>query len=269
MKNKDVNYIKTQFYRLVEIMQTLRAPNGCAWDQKQTLLSMAKHIKGEAEELVEALESNDILNIKEELGDLLMTIVFTAEIASEKGLFDIGEVAHDICEKMILRHPHIFGNKVNDINSDQVLKLWDEQKISEKHLKKKPSYRINQILDFANNIKKAEKVQAIAAEVGFDFSSHEEAFLKIIEETNEVKAVLNDKQKLNEEVGDLLFAVINVSRLAGIDADQALASASEKFAKRFSAVETIAEKNGGFEGKSMVELDGYWNKAKENYSSGD
>ncbi|MDD3000507.1 MAG: nucleoside triphosphate pyrophosphohydrolase [Candidatus Riflebacteria bacterium] len=269
MKNKDINIIKSQFYRLVEIMQTLRAPNGCAWDQKQTLLSMAKHIKGETDELIQALEKNDILNIKEELGDLLMTIVFTAEIASEKGLFDIGEVAYDICEKMILRHPHIFGDKANDINSDQVLKLWNEQKVSEKQLKNKPSYRINQALAFANNLKKAEKVQAIAAEVGFDFSSHEDAFVKIIEEANEIKDVLNDKKKLQEEIGDLLFAVINVSRLAEIDADQALANASEKFAKRFTAVETIADNNGGFNGKSMEELDRYWNEVKKNHSSGD
>ncbi len=249
--------------KLVEILQTLRGPEGCNWDKKQTLETMEKHIKSESDELSKALIAKDLLNIKEELGDLLMTIVLTSQIAKEEGYFNFDAVVEGICEKMIHRHPHIFRTNSSQITSKEVEELWEKQKAKEKANKTKISYQINEYLDFNNPLIAANKIQSIAAEVGFDFPSIESAFSKIPEEVKEIEESLGHKEKLEEELGDLLFATVNVLRIAKIDPCKSLEKANKKFAKRFEKVEELALTNGGFNNKTIEELDKYWDKSKE------
>jgi tetrapyrrole methylase family protein/MazG family protein len=256
-----------ELIRLMEIMERLRGPDGCSWDRKQNHQSLAKFISEEAQEVVEAIEGQDVLDMVEELGDLLMLIVFNAQIGKENGTFTIEDVGRGICNKLELRHPHVFGNKDNKISPDEVIELWGEVKKVEKADKKKISNRMKEALRFPSAIKIAERVQQEAATVGFDFPNKKEAFKKIHEETREVEAHLTDEksesaQKLKEEIGDLLFSIINVTRLSGIDTEDCLKQASEKFVQRFSRVETLVDKDGGFNGKSLQELDTYWDKIK-------
>jgi MazG family protein len=249
--------------RLLGILATLRGENGCNWDKKQSFTSMAEHIKEESAEVCEALNTKDFLHIKEELGDLLMTIALTAQIAKEDGLFNFDEMAKGICEKLIHRHPHIFRDDLKNLPIKDIEALWEIQKSTEKAHKAKLSSQINEYLTFANPVIVSEKIQAIAAEVGFDFPSLEAAFQKIPEEVIEVEESLGNNEKLEEELGDLLFAAINVSRMAKVDMTRALQKANEKFARRFEIVEELAEGTGGFKGKTIEELDVYWNQAKK------
>lgn len=261
----DKESIGKEFLRLVNIMELLRSPEGCSWDRKQNMSTMGKHVENEAAEVVEALNAGDTLHIKEELGDLLMTIVMAAQIADENGTFDMGDVSHDICEKLILRHPHVFGDKGNNINTDKVLEQWGKIKVKEKADKARLTNKMKEAENFKSAIASIVKIQDIASSAGFDWNNPLEAFPKISEEAEEVKEALkvNDKENLEEEIGDLIFAVLNVARLSGVDAEKSLRMAGKKFVRRFDKVETLAEKNGGFEGKSLQQLDVYWNLAKE------
>ncbi len=144
--------ISNEYLRLIEIMRILRSPEGCSWDRKQSIETMPKHISGEANEVVEALKAGDMLHIKEELGDLLMTIVMAAQIADESGTFDMGDVAHDICEKLILRHPHVFGENKNAISPDQVMDLWGKIKTKEKAEKGRLTYKMHDAESFKSAI---------------------------------------------------------------------------------------------------------------------
>ena len=257
--------ISKEYLRLIEIMRILRSPEGCSWDRKQNIESMPKHIGGEANEVVEALKSGDMLHIKEELGDLLMTIVMTAQIADETGTFDMADVAHDICEKLILRHPHVFGDGKNSINPDQVMDLWVKIKAKEKADKSRLTYKMHEAEDFKSALASVVKIQSIASEVGFDWNNALDAFTKVPEEVKEVEEALksDSKEKIEEEIGDLLFATLNVARLSGVDAEKCLRDAGKKFVDRFDIVEKLAMEDGGFEGKSLEQLDVYWNKAKK------
>ena len=256
--------ISKEFIRLIEIMRILRSPEGCSWDRKQTIATMGKHVGGEAAEAVEALNEGEMLHIKEELGDLLMTIVMAAQIADENGTFDMADVAHDICEKLILRHPHVFGDNEKGIDPDKVMELWGQIKTKEKADKARLTYKMHEAEDFKSAIASIVKIQEIASSVGFDWPKALDALPKVPEETREVEEALkaNDKEHLEEEIGDLLFASINVARLAGVDPEKCLRQAGHKFVARFDTVETMAEADGGFAGKSLEQLDVYWNKAK-------
>ncbi|GAB4276694.1 MAG: nucleoside triphosphate pyrophosphohydrolase [Candidatus Rifleibacteriota bacterium] len=259
--------ISNELMRLVEIMERLRSPDGCSWDRKQTHRSLAKFVKEEAEEAVEAIESGDTLHMVEELGDLLMIIVFHSQIGAEEGTFTLADVARGICEKLIARHPHVFGEVERGLDPDQVLDLWGKLKKTEKENKGKISNRMKEALNFPSAIKLTEKIQQEAARVGFDFPAAEEAFRKVREETEEVGELLQEDQNDNleavqEEVGDLLFSIINFTRLRGLDAEKCLRLASKKFVNRFAHVEEMVEKDGGFAGKKLEELDKYWDKIK-------
>lgn len=258
--------IAAEFLRLVEIFEKLRSPDGCSWDRKQTHQSLAKHVREEAEEVVEAIDSGDVLHLVEELGDLLMQVVFHAQIGSENGTFDMEDVSRGICEKLISRHPHVFGSAERGIAPEQVLEMWGELKSKEKAERKRLAHRMKESLNFPSAIRLTEKIQAEAASVGFDFSSAEQAFLKIREEVEEVEELMAKKEahaaKMQEEIGDLLFSVINVTRLLQIDAESCLRKASEKFVERFARVEELVEKDGGFSGKNLEELDKYWDRIK-------
>lgn len=257
--------ISKEYLRLIEIMRILRSPEGCSWDRKQSIETMPKHVGGEAAEVVEALKAGDMLHIKEELGDLLMTIVMTAQIADENGTFDMADVAHDICEKLILRHPHVFGEGKNAITPDQVMDLWGKIKSKEKAEKGRLTYKMHDAESFKSAIASIVKIQSIASEVGFDWPDAISALPKVPEEAKEIEEALksNNKERIEEEIGDLLFASLNVARLAGVDAEKCLRAAGNKFITRFDTVEKMAEADGGFEGKSLEQLDVYWNKAKK------
>ncbi len=263
MKQNDER-ISREFLRLVDIMRTLRSPQGCSWDRKQTLVTMAEHLAEEAREVVEAIQSGDSLHVKEELGDLQMIIVFCAQIAAEAGTFDMGDVADGICAKLINRHPHVFGQAERGVDPDKVIEMWGEIKKQEKIDRKKLSNRMREALDFTSALAGAEKVQQEAASVGFDFPDAHSALAKIKEETCEIEnAILNkNRDELEDEIGDVLFAVLNVSRLSGVNAEHCLRNATRKFVDRFTRVETMVEEDGGFEGKSLTELDRYWDRVK-------
>lgn len=256
--------IAEEFIRLVELMRTLRSPDGCSWDRKQTQESLADNVLEEAQEVVDAIKSGDDLHVREELGDLLMMVVFNAQIAAEAGKYDMSDVARGICAKLINRHPHVFGDAARGVNPDKVMEMWGEIKKQEKLDKKKISNRMREALAFPSALAGAEKVQAEAAVVGFDFSSAQHAAIKIREEAAEVEHALeeNCREHLEEELGDLLFAVLNVTRLSGLSAEKCLRHATGKFVERFNRVETLVEADGGFAGKNLAELDKYWDRIK-------
>lgn len=260
------NYeIGNSFVELVEIMRKLRRPEGCSWDRKQTMQSLAENILEEAKEVFDAINSGDYLHVCEELGDLLMVIVFHAQIASEEGKFDMDDVSKGICQKLIRRHPHVFGDSSIDIDSEQVMQVWGEIKKQEKIDRSRISNRMREALKCSSSLTGAEKVQEEAAKVGFDWDSAKSAFPKIAEETEEVGKAMNSGKiaELEEEVGDLIFSVLNVSRLSGISAEKCLKNATAKFVERFSAIEPMVEADGGFGGKTLEELDKYWDIVKK------
>ena len=253
-----------QFLRLIKVMEKLRSPEGCSWDRKQNHETLKKYVLEEAQEVVEAIESGDLLNVREELGDLMMIIVFHSQIAHENGTFTIAEVCEDICDKLINRHPHVFGDQERGMDADKVVEMWGEIKTKEKADKKKIANRMQECLRFPSTIAATETVQNEANAVGFDFPTPEEALKKVYEEANEIKLDLSNSEesKFEEEVGDLLFSAINISRLLKVNPETALRKATEKFISRFDKVEKAVEKDGGFEGKSIEELDAYWDQVK-------
>ena len=258
--------IAEEYLRLVDIMRRLRSPEGCSWDRKQTMESLADNVVEEAAEVAEAINSGDSLHICEELGDLLMMVVFPTQIAAEEGKFDMADVARGICSKLINRHPHVFGEHENAVDPDKVMEMWGEIKKKEKLDRSRISNRMRAAMEFPSALSGAEKVQSEAAEIGFDFADARAALAKIHEEASEIEQaiVTGTPEEIEEELGDLLFSVLNVSRLSNISAEKSLRKATAKFVERFARIEPLVEADGGFAGKSLEELDLYWDKIKEN-----
>lgn len=236
--------IKHDISELVEIMKTLRSEEGCPWDREQTHESLAPYLIEEAYEVKDAIIQNSDEALIEELGDVLLQIVFHAAIAEEDGYFELSDIIEVICEKMIRRHPHVFGDVVAK-TSEEVLTNWQAIKNNEKEHK-----RIHQSMASVTyslpSLIRAQKVQKKAADVGFDWASPDHAFEKIEEEVLEWKEAIQkgEPEAIREELGDLLLIISNVSRLLGLDAEQALMDATEKFVKRFKYIEENLEKNG-------------------------
>ena len=248
---------------LLEIMRSLRAPGGCPWDAEQTHESIRKNLIEETYEVVEAIDKKDSGMLLEELGDLLMQVVFHAQMEDEKGVFNFDDVADGVCKKLIERHPHVFG-EVEVSGVDDVLDNWDAIKRRKKGQKKgsEPMLSVPRELPA---LMRAAKIQQKASAVGFDWPDVSGAYDKIIEETQELrKAVKSGVQDdVSEELGDLLFSVVNVSRFLKCDAEEALTAASDKFIDRFIRVEQLAKKNGvDMEKASLEELDKLWDIAK-------
>ncbi|WP_035586921.1 nucleoside triphosphate pyrophosphohydrolase [Hippea jasoniae] len=232
-----------EFDRLVDIVKTLRSENGCPWDRKQTLYSLKQNVVEEVYEFIDALDRKDIENIKEELGDMLLHVVFHSIIAQQDNLFSLEDVIKGINEKLIRRHPHVFGNvKVNGV--DEVLKNWDE--IKQKEKKTEDQSILDTIPKALPPIEKALKIQKKAAKVGFDFKDSSECFEKVEEEFEELKEAIdsNSKDELRHEIGDMFFALINFSRLSGIDPSEALRFANNRFEQRFRCMEQKAKLKG-------------------------
>ncbi len=258
------------FQGTVELMKTLRAEAGCSWDRDQTHESLRSYLLEESYEVLEAIDNQDWENLAEELGDVLFQIVFHTEIASEAGRFNMNQVISGINEKMIRRHPHVFMDKAS-FNPDQVETNWDAIKRREKGL----AGELQESPELATEMKKipkvlpalmeACKVQKKAAKVGFDWLEPTAALEKIDEETLELKAAIqeNDPQKIEEELGDLLFSVVNVSRLLKLQPEMVLRKATQKFIRRFGKMERIAsqEKKTLYD-YTFEQLDEVWNRSK-------
>jgi len=253
------------FGRLVEIMEMLRSPEGCPWDREQDHESLKQYLIEETYEVLEAIDKKDYDKLLEELGDVLLQVVFHGQIAKERGEFDILDISSRVCQKMIDRHVHIFGD-VKLSTADEVVDSWEAIKKKEKGLESQ-----TQVLrDIPSNLPalmRAYKVQKKAALVGFDWDKEEDAVEKVYEELREVIAVwkTDDRDKIAEEIGDLLFAVVNVSRFLGVEPELALTGTIEKFIKRFEYIETKADK--ALEEMTLEEMDQLWNQAKSAFSS--
>ncbi len=252
-----------KFDRLVNIVKRLRAPNGCPWDRKQTLYSLKQNVIEEVFELIDALDRKDIENIKEELGDMLLHVVFHSIIAEEDNLFSINDVLDGISDKLIRRHPHVFGNvRVKDV--DEVLKNWDEIKANEK--KEKPKYYLSDVPRGLPPIEKAYKLQKKASKVGFDWEGVDECLEKVKEEFNELLEAHENKnrEEIKHEIGDMFCALINYSRLSNIDPSEALREASLRFEERFNCVEEkLKEKGKTLTESNLNEMEQLWQACKK------
>jgi tetrapyrrole methylase family protein/MazG family protein len=256
--------MEKEFSRLVKIIEKLRAPDGCPWDREQTLYSLRDQLIEETFELVEAIDNKDIENIKEELGDLLLHVIMHSVIAAEDNLFTLTDVMKTISEKLIRRHPHVFGGEKTD-SVDDVLVNWEKIKSKEKKDRK---YILDGIPKGLPSIQKAYKLQEKARKVGFDWESGEDCLRKVEEEFTEFKQAikLKDVNEIEEEMGDLLFSILNLSRFLNINADNALQKTNEKFKSRFRFIEDELAKNGiSFEEASIELLERYWQKAKNTF----
>ncbi|MCC6809163.1 MAG: nucleoside triphosphate pyrophosphohydrolase [Deltaproteobacteria bacterium] len=239
---------------LAAIMERLRAPGGCPWDREQTLESLKPYVIEEAYEVLEAIEHGDPREHCEELGDLLMQVVFQAEVAREAKSFDLGDVANAIATKLVRRHPHVFGDvKVKD--SSEVLDNWEALKKKEKAGRGALSGVPRALPGLIRALRMGEK----AARAGFDFVDAAQALTKVREETDELAAATSAEHK-RQELGDLLFAVVNVARKDGIDPEEALREAMDRFGARFSAVESAA--GDRLRTMSDAEKEALWQRAK-------
>ncbi len=247
---------------LCRIMDDLRAPDGCPWDRVQTHESIKGDLIEECYELCDAIDEGEDEHLIEELGDVLMQVVFHATIAKEQGRFDQDDVSDGIVKKLICRHPHVFGNVVAD-TAEQVLKNWDAIKAEQRHQTTQAEVLCSVPKRFPA-LMRAAKVQKKASKVGFDWDSAKDAFPKIAEETEELAEAMRDGGNVAEEAGDLLFAAVNVIRLAGLDPEQLLHRAIDKFIDRFGRMEQLACADGHVLSEMpLSEQDVYWEKAKK------
>jgi XTP/dITP diphosphohydrolase len=248
-----------QFERLLNIMDDLREK--CPWDRKQTLESLRHLTIEETYELGDAILDNDLEEIRKELGDILLHIVFYAKIGSEKGAFDIADVAEGICEKLIQRHPHIYGD-VEVADEEEVKANWEKLKLKEG--KKSVLEGVPRSLPA---MVKATRIQDKARGVGFDWDNQEQVWDKVNEELSELKEEIDsasDKAKIESEFGDVLFSMINYARFIDVDPEMALERTNKKFIKRFQYLESESKKDGKeMSEMSLEEMDEYWNAAKK------
>ena len=253
---------KYNFNDLLRIMEILRAPDGCMWDREQDHQSIRRNFIEETYEVCEAIDEQDPEHLKEELGDVLLQVVFHTEMEKEKGVFDIGDVADGICKKLIYRHPHIFGT-VEVGSSEEILRNWDELKRKEKHQETDTS-ALESVAKSLPGLIRAEKLQKKAAKVGFDWENAQGALEKVEEELDEVKRAVAGDGDPEEEIGDLLFAAVNVARHLKVDPERAMEKTCNKFIRRFADMEQQAkEENKALSGLSLAELDTLWNRSKE------
>ena len=247
------------FERLLNIMDDLR--NQCPWDKEQTYESLRHLTIEEVYELSDAILDKNLPEIRKELGDLMLHLVFYAKIGSETNDFDIADVLNGICEKLIFRHPHIYGDtKVTD--AEDVLNNWEKLKLKEGN-----KSVLEGVPKSLPPLIKAFRIQEKVKGVGFEWKKREDVWNKVIEELNELKAEVDNgsiHEKMEDELGDLLFAITNYARYIGVNPEDALERTNKKFIRRFKYIETESEKDGyKIEDMSLEEMDKYWNKAKE------
>lgn len=253
-----------EFDRLVDIVKKLRAPDGCPWDRKQTLYSLKDALLEETCELIDALDNKDIENIKEELGDVLLHVVFHSQTACEEGLFNIEDVARGINEKLIRRHPHVFKNEHYE-TAEQVKERWDEIKKEENKDKTAPESVLDKVPKSLPSLMQAEKLQKKASKYGFDWDNPEQVFEKLQEELNELHEAYKEKDKehISEELGDVIFVLSRLASHLDISADESLRKVNNKFRRRFGFVEKALKETGKtLETASVAEMEEKWQEAK-------
>ena len=248
---------------LVDIMRLLRAENGCPWDREQTHESIRRDLIEECYEVVEAIDADNPDMLCEELGDLLMQVVFHSRISEEQGRFDFDNVADGICKKLIYRHPHVFADVIAE-TSEQVLENWDELKKKEKG--QTTAYQtLCSVPKVFPALMRSQKVQKRAGKVGFDYPDAEMALADLKSEISELEDAISAKDDSNcfEELGDILFSVVNVARFLGIDAEDSLTASCDKFIARFGDVERLAAEQGvDMKHASLDRLNELWRDAK-------
>ncbi len=257
------------FEDLAAIMDRLREPGGCPWDREQDFSTLRGYLLEECYEVVEALDGEDYPALCEELGDLLFQIVFLARIAKERGRFDAAEIVRGIAEKMIRRHPHVFGNARAD-TSDDVLRNWEQIKREEKASAPAASV-LSGVPRGLPALLKAQRLGTKAARVGFDWEADEDLMRKIEEELDELRSGVEngDPESVREEIGDVLFSLAMLARRRGVDPEAALESANRKFTRRFHAIEArLGESGVAVEDAGLDRLDALWNEVKSVERSG-
>ena len=248
---------------LLQIVTLLRQPDGCPWDREQTHTSIRNNFLEEVYEAVDAIDQQDSENLREELGDVLLQVAMHAEMEREENRFDFSDVVHDVCYKLVERHPHVFGTVTAD-NEEQALDSWEAVK---RQTKQQETYTqtLHSVPKAFPALMRAQKVQKRAAKAGFDWPEMSGALEKIGEEARELAWA--DEHHVVEELGDLLFSVVNVSRFLKIDSEQALQAATDKFIGRFAGVEELANQRGlDMKTASLAELDALWDEVKQRNS---
>lgn len=261
---------REEMQSLVETIWRLRQPDGCPWDRKQTHESIGKNMIEEAYEALDCIEAGDEAHLREELGDVLMQVVLHAQIAADAGSFTMADVARDINEKLIRRHPHVFGERNAD-SADEVLAIWDSVKLAEKGAKdadaadagKRPEGLLDGVPRALPALMQAQKVSRKAAAAGFEWESVEDVWAKVAEERAEFEAEVPGTAERELEFGDMLFALVNVARKEGIDAESALRASTAKFRDRWAAMEDVAYGRGvALESLSTEGLNALWDEVK-------
>lgn len=273
-RQKDIDYLTSLYipkntesvkdiYDLLGVMDDLRGEGGCPWDKEQTHESLKRYLIEECYEVLEAVDNEDYDMLAEELGDVLFQVVFHARLGRENEMFDMNDIINTIYNKMVSRHPHVFSTAATD-TSEEVLVNWDKIKRKEQGLNSFTD-ELKHVAKSLPSLIRAEKIQKKAAKAGFDWETIEGALDKVLEEYNEIKNVYkcNDRKKIGEEIGDILFAAVNVARFLDIDPDFALNYTIEKFICRFQYIEDKAISRGmSFTELSLEEMDKLWNEAK-------
>ncbi len=250
------------FQKLVDIMMLLRSKDGCPWDKVQTSESIKPYLIEETYEVIEAIDEKDPVKMKEELGDLLLQVVFHAQIAKDRGEFDINDVIDKISDKMVSRHPHVFGDAKFE-TPEEVTKQWQDRKREEGKLKDSALEGVPKELP---SLLRAHRLQSRAAKVGFDWTKVEDVFGKLDEELVEFKEALEkkDKKEIEDELGDIFFVLVNISRFVGVNAEEALRKTISKFISRFRYIEmTAADEGRQLSDMTLEEMDALWNEAKK------
>jgi tetrapyrrole methylase family protein / MazG family protein len=253
---------QSRFDRLMEIMRRLRGPGGCPWDAEQSHESLKRYLLEEAYEVIEAIDAKDHAHLKEELGDLLLQPIFHAAIAEEKGEFTMDEVLDAINEKLVRRHPHVFGAAVIETSEAQVAN-WEKIKKGEKGDERKTA--LSGVPPGLPALMQAQKITEKAARVGFDWEHTDQVFAKVMEELHEFQEAMlsGDQQEMESELGDLLFAIVNLGRFLSIDPEEALRKTIRRFTKRFGHVEqTLHERGMALQSATLAEMDLLWEEAK-------
>lgn len=252
---------KSEFEKLVDIMAALRGEKGCPWDREQTRESLKPFLVEETYEVLEAIDEGNPEKIKEELGDLLFQIIFHCQVARERKEFDINDVISKITEKMIGRHPHVFGEATYE-TSEEVLKQWEERKKEEGKSRESILEGIPRELP---SLLRAHRIQARASRVGFDWKQVEDVVEKLDEELKEFREALErkDQKEIEDELGDVFFVLVNISRFVGVNPEDALRKTISKFISRFRYIEMkSAEAGKSLSGMSLEEMDALWDEAK-------
>ena len=248
---------------LIRIVEVLRAPGGCPWDREQTHQSIKKNFIEETYEVIEAINKDDAEGLREELGDVLLQVLLHCQMESEKGVFDFNDVANDLCKKLVVRHPHVFGEKSAQ-NEAEALERWDEIKLKTKGMKKQSEAMLKVPREFPA-LMRAQKIQEKAAKAGFDWNDENGAIEKLFEEINELKTALSggNQNEISDEMGDVLFSCVNISRFAKSDAEESLSASTDKFLSRYLIVEELAEQRSVNMKEAPIEvLDQLWDEAK-------